>query len=132
MATKAYILIETAVGKSRDVVGALTSLPGVRTVDAVTGIRHYLGGGSTRPERGRRPCNKSDSHHQWNRTYSDLFVGGCRLTLEDRRLGAYSRHRRWDSPAASPSLLLATNVWPAQMSDERALQQPDGLQDNRR
>ena len=37
MATKAYILIETAVGRSRDVVGALTSLPGVRTVDAVTG-----------------------------------------------------------------------------------------------
>jgi DNA-binding Lrp family transcriptional regulator len=37
MATKAYILIETAVGKSRDVVGVLTSLPGVQTVDAVTG-----------------------------------------------------------------------------------------------
>ena len=37
MATKAYILIETAVGKSRDVADALRSLPGVRTVDAVTG-----------------------------------------------------------------------------------------------
>ena len=37
MATKAYILIETAVGKSRDVTQALRSLPGVETVDAVTG-----------------------------------------------------------------------------------------------
>ena len=38
MPTKAYILIETAVGKSqRDVTDALRSLPGVQTVDAVTG-----------------------------------------------------------------------------------------------
>ena len=37
MATKAYILIETGVGKSRDVASALRSLPGVSTVDAVTG-----------------------------------------------------------------------------------------------
>lgn len=37
MTTKAYILIETAVGKSRDVTNALRSLPGVETVDAVTG-----------------------------------------------------------------------------------------------
>ncbi len=37
MATKAYILIETAVGKSRDVASALRSLPGVQNVDAVTG-----------------------------------------------------------------------------------------------
>ena len=37
MPTKAYILIETAVGKSRDVAGVLRSLPGVETVDAVTG-----------------------------------------------------------------------------------------------
>ena len=37
MATKAYILIETAVGKSRDVTRALRSLAGVQTVDAVTG-----------------------------------------------------------------------------------------------
>ena len=37
MATKAYILIETAVGKSRDVTNALRSLAGVQTVDAVTG-----------------------------------------------------------------------------------------------
>ena len=37
MATKAYILIETAVGKSRDVTNELHSLPGVETVDAVTG-----------------------------------------------------------------------------------------------
>ena len=37
MPTKAYILIETAVGKSREVANTLTSLPGVQTVDAVTG-----------------------------------------------------------------------------------------------
>ncbi len=37
MQTKAYILIETAVGKSRDVAAELRSLPGVDTVDAVTG-----------------------------------------------------------------------------------------------
>lgn len=37
MATKAYILIETTVGKSRDVTNELHSLPGVETVDPVTG-----------------------------------------------------------------------------------------------
>ena len=37
MTTKAYILIETAVGKSRDVSGELRSLTGVETVDPVTG-----------------------------------------------------------------------------------------------
>lgn len=37
MPTKAYILIETAVGKSRDVSEALRSLDGVINVDAVTG-----------------------------------------------------------------------------------------------
>ena len=37
MPTKAYILIETTVGKSRDVADALRALVGVETVDAVTG-----------------------------------------------------------------------------------------------
>ena len=37
MATKAYILIETEVGKSRDVSNELRSLSGVQNVDAVTG-----------------------------------------------------------------------------------------------
>ena len=37
MATKAFILIETAVGKSRDVIGALQSLEGITSVDMVTG-----------------------------------------------------------------------------------------------
>ena len=37
MATKAYILIETAVGKSKDVASALRSLDRVVNVDAVTG-----------------------------------------------------------------------------------------------
>ena len=37
MAAKAFVLIETAVGKTRDVVSALQGLPGVWSVDAVTG-----------------------------------------------------------------------------------------------
>jgi len=37
VATKAFILIETAVGKSRDVVSALQSINGIASVDAVTG-----------------------------------------------------------------------------------------------
>ena len=37
MPTRAYILIETAVGKSRDVADELRGLSGVETVDAVTG-----------------------------------------------------------------------------------------------
>ena len=37
MDTKAYVLIETAVGKTRDVLGALRAVPGMEAVDAVTG-----------------------------------------------------------------------------------------------
>ena len=37
MATKAYILIETAVGKTKDVTSALNSLDDIVNVDAVTG-----------------------------------------------------------------------------------------------
>ena len=37
MATKAYIMIETATGKSRDVIKTLRSDPAVETVDAVLG-----------------------------------------------------------------------------------------------
>ena len=37
MACKAYILIETAVGKSRGVVNSLKKLDGVMVVDPVTG-----------------------------------------------------------------------------------------------
>ena len=37
MATKAYILIETAVGKSRSVATSLKALNGVDIVDSVTG-----------------------------------------------------------------------------------------------
>lgn len=37
MSTKAYILIETSVGKSRDVSEALKALSGVEIVDPVTG-----------------------------------------------------------------------------------------------
>ena len=37
MAAKAFILIETTVGKSREVVDALAKLKGVTSVDIVTG-----------------------------------------------------------------------------------------------
>ena len=37
MAAKAFILIETAVGKSREVVATLSKLEGVTSVDTVTG-----------------------------------------------------------------------------------------------
>ena len=37
MATKAFILIETAVGKTREVVGALKRVEGLLSVDVVTG-----------------------------------------------------------------------------------------------
>ena len=37
MATKAFVLIETAVGKTREVVEAMKSVSGVVSVDAVTG-----------------------------------------------------------------------------------------------
>ena len=37
MPTKAYILVETAVGKTRAVADAVKDIPGVETVDAVTG-----------------------------------------------------------------------------------------------
>jgi DNA-binding Lrp family transcriptional regulator len=37
MATKAYVLIETAVGKTKDVIKRLRQVNGVRDADAVTG-----------------------------------------------------------------------------------------------
>jgi DNA-binding Lrp family transcriptional regulator len=37
MAAKAFVLVETAVGRSKDVASALKQLPGVKSVDAVTG-----------------------------------------------------------------------------------------------
>ena len=37
MATKAYLLVETAVGKTRDVASILRELDGIETVDVVTG-----------------------------------------------------------------------------------------------
>ena len=37
MAAKAYLLVETTVGKTREVATTLTGLPGVSTVDIVTG-----------------------------------------------------------------------------------------------
>ena len=37
MSARAFILIETAVGKTKDVVNTLQTLKGIKTVDTVTG-----------------------------------------------------------------------------------------------
>ena len=37
MGTKAYLLVETAVGKTRDVASTLRALDGIASVDVVTG-----------------------------------------------------------------------------------------------
>ena len=37
MATRAYLLVETAVGKTREVAGTLAGLEGIESVDVVTG-----------------------------------------------------------------------------------------------
>ena len=37
MATRAYLLVETAVGKTREVAGTLSGLDGIESVDVVTG-----------------------------------------------------------------------------------------------
>ena len=37
MATKAFLLVETAVGRTRDVANTLRGLEGIATVDVVTG-----------------------------------------------------------------------------------------------
>ena len=37
MGTKAYLLVETAVGKTRDVANTLRALDGIASVDVVTG-----------------------------------------------------------------------------------------------
>jgi DNA-binding Lrp family transcriptional regulator len=37
MAAKAFVLIETAVGKTKDVIATLQRTSGIKTVDAVTG-----------------------------------------------------------------------------------------------
>ena len=37
MATKAYLLVETAVGKTREVAGTLREMGGIESVDVVTG-----------------------------------------------------------------------------------------------
>ena len=42
MTARAYILIETQVGKSRDVANALRALPGVPSVDIITGAYHII------------------------------------------------------------------------------------------
>ncbi|MFC1933582.1 Lrp/AsnC ligand binding domain-containing protein [Chloroflexota bacterium] len=38
MATKAYVLIETVVGKNKEVVNALRQVSGMKSVDVVTGV----------------------------------------------------------------------------------------------
>ena len=58
MATKAYILIETAVGKTKDVTSALNSLDDIVNVDAVTGPYDIIAiVNSTDLTKYLNPCN---------------------------------------------------------------------------
>ena len=42
MANRAYILVETSVGKTRDVAGVLRGVEGIQSVDVVTrALRHH-------------------------------------------------------------------------------------------
>ena len=65
MATKAYLLVETAVGKTRDVASTLRELNGIETVDVVTGpydiIAVISGGGQ--PGDRRNPHGAGSSSH---------------------------------------------------------------------
>ena len=43
MTTRAYLLVETAVGKTRDVANTLKGLDGIESVDVVTGPYDIIG-----------------------------------------------------------------------------------------
>ena len=44
MATKAYLLVETAVGKTRDVAATLRGINGIDSVDVITGPYDIIAG----------------------------------------------------------------------------------------
>ena len=76
MATKAYVLIETAVGKSREVAESLKGIPGMQAVDAVTGpydiiaVLEAFG-----PQRCRRDCDEQHPHHRRDSSHRHMPLG---------------------------------------------------------
>jgi len=54
VAAKAFVLIETAVGRNKEVVAALKQVEGVKSVDTVTGPYDVIATGRGNPQRYRR------------------------------------------------------------------------------
>ena len=89
MPTKAYILIETDVGKSREVASNLREVRGVTTVDAVNRpIRPHHGRRGPRPERSRRHGHQPDPHDQRYRPDGYLSLDRRVLSTRLERPGA--------------------------------------------
>jgi DNA-binding Lrp family transcriptional regulator len=78
MPTKAYVLIETAVGRIRDVAKELEGLPGVQTVDPVTGPYDIIATVSAPDLNAVGDLVTSNVHtiHGIVRTVTCLSVGG--------------------------------------------------------
>ena len=73
MGTKAYVLIEVAVGKAKMVADEILSLEGVKTVDVVYGnLRHYLSCERSRRERSRVSGDRRYPHHRRRATHPDV------------------------------------------------------------
>ena len=88
MQTKAYILIETAVGKSRDVFRCAQGF--ARRRDCGRGdraIRHHRNRRRQRPQRRRRSGNQPNPHDQRNSAYRHVSVCRRAVKTKDRRLG---------------------------------------------
>ena len=84
MATKAYVLIETSVGKSRDVANELRSLRGVQAADNVTGPYDVIAVVGSGPDRRRRPARQPYSHTQRHSSDGDVSVCGKILIAQAR------------------------------------------------
>jgi hypothetical protein len=77
--TKAWVLIETALGKPHDAVGALQNAPGVSSVMVHRTLRRHFRPGGSRPEfRGRYRHSVRAYHRGIVRTDTCLAVGGSR------------------------------------------------------
>ena len=76
MTTKAFVLIETVVGKNKEPVNELTQLEGVKSVDAVTGPHDIIvvAEGGTFNEIGGLIINKSDPIPSISQTVTCLVI----------------------------------------------------------
>lgn len=73
MAIRAYILIETAVGKTREVVSALRFIEEAESVDAMTDPRCRRGG-NPEPEGHGGVNNHQDSSYRRSNTVTCLVI----------------------------------------------------------